>query len=393
MVLDKEIPPDPRVETEAKYLARAGFKVFIFSLNFGNLPEEETYQNFTIYRKSISKRLVKKISAIVNTIPLYYWILGHWVREFIERYNIEVLHLHDLYTIPIGQKATRRINIPLVVDLHENYPAAIQAYEWANTISGKILVQPDKWSDLEGRYLRSVDRVLVLSESYKTQLLQKYEALQPENLFIYPNVPDIEVLQSYPDYEVLQEFQNRFILFYFGIISERRGIHTCLKALSLLKKKMPNVLLLLIGPIDQKERDTFHKALNDETIQDSIEYHPWEDMAYIPSYIRRSDVCLSPLVKNDQHNSGIANKVFQYMAFGKPVIASDCLPQKQLVEQADCGLVFHSEDVQGFVKSVEQLYDDADRREQMGANGKKAVERRYNVDHYGKALVELYQSL
>jgi len=393
MVLDKEIPPDPRVENEARYLSKSGFNVFIFSLNFSDLPEEEHYQNFTIYRRSISKALAKKISAIVNTFPLYYWILGSWVAEFIKYYNIDVLHLHDLYTIPIGQKATRRIDIPIVVDLHENYPAAIQAYEWANTFVGKKLVKPHKWAKLEGTYLDSVDKVIVLSESYKTQLLHKYKELQPENLFIYPNVPDLKVLQSYPDYEVLSEFRNRFILLYFGIISERRGLHTCLKALSLLKNKMPNVLLLLIGPIDQKEQDTFHKAFNDKAIQDSIEYHPWEDMHYIPSYIRRSNVCLSPLVKNDQHNSGIANKVFQYMAFGKPVVASDCLPQKRLIEQEDCGLVFQSEDVQGFVKAIEQLYNNAVRRKQMGANGKKAVENQYNIDQYGKILVELYQSL
>lgn len=81
------------------------------------------------------------------------------------------------------------------------------------------------------------------------------------------------------------------------------------------------------------------------------------------------------------------------MAFGKPVIVSDCTPQRKLVEGEDCGLVFHSEDVQGFAEAVSQLYDDSTQREQMGTNGKKAVENRYNVDRYGDVLIDLYQSL
>lgn len=393
MVLDKEIPPDPRVEREANFLANAGYNVFVFSLDFSGLAKEELYKNFIIYRRAISKQFVKKISALVNTFPVYHWILGKWVTEFIARYEIDILHMHDLYTIPIGQYAKQKVGIPLIADLHENYPAAIKAYEWANSLLGKLFARPNRWKKLEGQYLQSAEKLIVLSEAYKNQLTTKYGFLKDEDVYIYPNVPNTKKLQAFPDYEVLTEFQGRFILLYFGIISKRRGIHTCLQALRQLKNTIPNILLLLIGPIDKKEQKTFYSIMKEEALREYLKYIPWKDMEYIPSYIRRCDIGLSPLVKNDQHNSGIANKVFQYLAFGKPIIVSDCIPQKQLVEEESCGIIFQSENVQEFVDAVENIYRNPKESGQMGKNGKNAVENKYNVSQYGKVLVDLYESL
>jgi len=102
--------------------------------------------------------------------------------------------------------------------------------------------------------------------------------------------------------------------------------------------------LLLIGPVDKIEKEMFFEAISSPEIKNSIIHYEWKDISLLPSFISVSDICLSPIVKNDQHESGVANKIFQYMLFERPLIVSNCKPQSIIVEEEQCGVVFNSED-------------------------------------------------
>ncbi|MDZ7764218.1 MAG: glycosyltransferase [Melioribacteraceae bacterium] len=128
----------------------------------------------------------------------------------------------------------------------------------------------------------------------------------------------------------------------------------------------------------RKDQEQFNIYLSSEKLKDKTIYYPWKNIKYFPSYVSTSDVCISPLVKNKQHESGIANKVFQYMLFGKPLIVSNCKPQEILVKENNCGLAFRSEDAELSQKIIE-LLNDVDKRELMGNNGEKAVHEKYNL--------------
>jgi glycosyltransferase involved in cell wall biosynthesis len=86
------------------------------------------------------------------------------------------------------------------------------------------------------------------------------------------------------------------------------------------------------------------------------------------------------------------NKVYDYMAFRKPVLVSDCRPMKRLVETHRCGLVFRSQDAEDLVEKVLQLRDSALRAE-LGENGRKAVEERYHWGVDGKWLIEVVRQV
>ena len=85
----------------------------------------------------------------------------------------------------------------------------------------------------------------------------------------------------------------------------------------------------------------------------NINHIPWIDLSELPSYLNSIDICVCPLIKNAQHESGIANKIFQYLFGAKAIIASDCLPQQQLIESFNCGLVYANE--YEFLACIEQL--------------------------------------
>jgi glycosyltransferase involved in cell wall biosynthesis len=77
---------------------------------------------------------------------------------------------------------------------------------------------------------------------------------------------------------------------------------------------------------------------------------------------------------------------------GKPVVVSSAKPLKRIVEGSNAGLVFASGSPEAFANAVIQLTDPL-LRQQLGANGRRAVIERYNWQVEGKALVDLYKHL
>ena len=65
------------------------------------------------------------------------------------------------------------------------------------------------------------------------------------------------------------------------------------------------------------------------------------------------------------------------MAAGKPVVASDVAPIERVVSKIKCGLIFKSENAENLAKQL-SILTDQNLREEMGKNGMKAVEEKYN---------------
>ena len=131
--------------------------------------------------------------------------------------------------------------------------------------------------------------------------------------------------------------------------------------------------------------------ISDKKISDRVHHIPWIDSLLFWSYLEISDICIAPFHKNPQHESGVANKVYEYMLGSKPVVVSDCRPQMELIQKYQCGLVFRDEKEMhdAFVK----LAYDADLRTEMGKNARKAIIEDYNMSKVKHNLISLYHQL
>ena len=392
VLLDNEFTIDLRVSNEVHYLKSIGYEIHVLCPNFGDHKNFELLDGISIHRFSLNKVIKNKLFGIMNTLPLYelFWIRK--TKEFVRKVQPHYLHAHDLYMAKIAYLGGRKI-IPLILDLHENYPEAFKTYKWVTRFPYNIVSKPKAWENKEKKYLAYASRIIVLSRHFKNQLINKYPGIKSDHIFVYPNVPDVKKLLSYPIATNLYPKLDRFILFYFGGISERRGIFTCFEAIKLLADKIPDIHLLLIGPVDGHEQAVFKNYLNDPIISNKITHYSWKDISEFPSYVFSSDVCLSPIYKNKQHESGVANKIFQYMLFGKPLIVSDCIPQVDLVESENCGLVYKSGNAEDLSHQILKLFSNRSLAEQMGMNGRQAVLNTYNLINCGEQLKLLYTSL
>jgi len=392
VIVDNEFTNDIRVKNECFILNQAGYEVIVLALSYSKKETKEEVVNpkLLIKRISIKRKLKNIMFALFNFINIYsHWWSRH-IKNFLKNENIQVIHTHDLYMAKAVYMANKNTNIPIVLDLHENYPEAVNGYKWMHKFPSRLVVRPNAWKKKERLYLKFPNKLIVLSSVFKNHLLSKYNYLSDEQFIVYPNVPNLMEFQNYKIDKTLLPKDNEFILFYFGGISKRRGIFIVLEALKLLVEEIKEIKLLLIGPVDKAELAEFNKAICQPRIKDKIIYYPWKDIKYVPSYIDSSDVCLSPIEKNPQHESGVANKLFQYMLFGKPLITSDCLPQANIVIEEQCGLVYKWDSPIDLSKKVISLYENPELAFSMGQNGMRAVKRKYNTEIMGKEFIERY---
>jgi glycosyltransferase involved in cell wall biosynthesis len=393
IIVDNELNSDVRVLREIGILKEQFPEIFV--LCFGFLKQYGTpHEQIIITRLRIHRKLRDILFFILNTIPVYEWIWAFQIKKFIRRNRIDILHVHDLYMARAAHSGVKKAGkmIPVILDLHENYPFTVTTYNWTKGFFRSRISKPGKWLIKEKEYLEYADKIIVLSNDFRDLLLKRYPEFSKETFVVLPNVPDLPNCDPENREKVKTPFNQDFpILFYYGVIAERRGIFDSLEVFMTLVKENYPVNFLLIGPVDKKDRSRFSGVIGLESLKGRLHHIPWIDASDLSSYLDIIDICLAPFHKNPQHESGVANKIYEYMLGKKPVIVSDCLPQKRLIEKHNCGLVFgnHRE----FHDAILKLISDNNMRTQMGQNGYEAVINEYNTRLVRENLLSLYKSM
>lgn len=390
IVLDKEFYSDIRVRKEADILVKNGFNVFVLCYRFKNYDYSNKVQPIEVTSIKQSKKVKNILFFLFQRLPIYEYLWSKKIRQFILENSIDTIHAHDLYMSKCAHTAIKssKKEVELILDLHENYPVAVNSYNWTKGSLRGFLANTTIWFKKEKEYLSYADKIIVLSDNYKNSLIKRYDFLKSETIYSFDNSIDLKKFESFP-IKTLPKRDNRTTLFYFGIIGQRRGIFTLLSVFQKAIEKGLKINLLFVGPIDKADEKTFNEWITKPSIKEYVNHIPWIDLSELPSYLNSIDICVCPLIKNAQHESGIANKIFQYMFGAKAIIASDCLPQQQLIESFNCGLVYANEDE--FLAYIEQLVNDESLRKEMGENGKKMLYHNYDNQKQDDTLIQIFK--
>lgn len=385
VIVDNDLNSDIRVLREIKLLQKVGHEVIALCFAFDN-KEYAAIPNTRVHRIPIEKSKKNRLYFLYHIRFSYKKLWINHIASFIEKENLDALHVHDLYMALPAKKGIQKSkkDISFTLDLHENYPTAVKSYNWTKGFLRSRLAQPEKWEKLEGPYLEMADHIIVLSEDFRDKLSKKHNIKQ-DKFFIVPNVPELDSMSPTEDTTIpghILDFKKKgdILYFYFGVIGERRGIFETLHAFKKVIGQNKNCKLLLIGPIDSADKEVFNELSKDLVEKGKMLYEPWINLKDLPAYLDFVDVGLAPFLKNPQHESGIANKIFQYMFGEIPILASNCKPQQDLLEKENAGLIFSNVEEQE--KLILKLAEDHNLRESLGKNGLTAILNKYNIDLY-----------
>jgi len=393
MILDNEFSGDLRVENEVQALQKAGHKVFVFCLTYGSKDKQESYHGASIIRIPISKFWKKKLNGLNNTIFNFYPIW--WKRKIIKLcnvHNIDVIHVHDLWLLEGALKANKKLKLPLVSDLHENYVHALANYKWSTTFPGNVLVSQKRWKNSEKKWLSKVDYIIVVIEEAAKRI--ENNVVRGKNISVvanYVNLEDFKVADDKLVDEIRAKHEGYFNVTYTGGFDLHRGIENVIRAIPIIVEQISNFRLVLVGAgSNLEDLKSLAKQLN---VENNVSFEGWQKPEDLPAYIAAADAGIIPHMKTNHTDNTIPHKLFQYMLLSKPVLTSNCDPLKRIVKETNAGKVFVQLNVEDIAKQIIDLADNNIIASEMGVNGRIAVLDKYNWDATSISLVQLYNKI
>ena len=398
MVLESYFPPDIRVEKEAKALISAGYEIYLLSLGKKGMPKRENINGINIIRVFPSESFLSKAwrhfwFSIFFDNPLWKRCL----QDAIKQYEIDVVHVHDLPLVKTVMFIAKKFDIPVIADLHENYPEAVKVWRETNSsLKSKILntITPVwRWKRFERKTLHRVDRVITVVDEAKEHYTNDC-GVPSQKVSVVMNTEDLEEFDRLNvDKSLINKYEDDFVISYVGGFGPHRGIDTAIKSMPKILKEIPHAKLLLVGGKHPEYEMYLKRLCKNLRVGDVVDFIGWIDFSLIPSYIAASDVCLVPHHASGHTNTTIPHKLFQYMAKKKPVVVSDCKPLKRIIEECNCGLVFPSGNYEKLAECIIKLYRFKEFANELGKNGRKAVETKYNWKNEAKKLIDLYNGV
>lgn len=402
MILDKNFPPDIRIEKEAKALIDAGHQLHLLVLmrRYDKGDPEEEIQGIRIHRIPHSRLKMSSLRNRWNSIKFHTTFVNPYWNKTIERYAREykwdVLHAHDLQLVGSALSAGKKLGIPVVADLHENKPDQYlgkrASLSFFKRLGHAIKYNIHAWRLYERTALRHCDRVIVVVREMAERL---YGCGLPEDKIVtVSNTDDTDTFQEYKfDQEILDRYRNFWLVSYIGGFAAYRGISTLLKALPLISSEIPNLKCVIVGARRQEYIETYTKLAIEYGADKLVDIVDWVPFNKVRSYMAASAAGVIPFDNFEQYQASAPHKMFQYMTSGIPLVVSNMRSFKRIMEETGAGLVFEAGDSSSLARVLVDLYKNPELRDRLGRNGYKAARGLYAWRNDAVRLVGLYNDL
>ncbi|MCC6721092.1 MAG: glycosyltransferase family 4 protein [Bacteroidia bacterium] len=209
--------------------------------------------------------------------------------------------------------------------------------------------------------------------------------INPKKVQLIPNGIENELENKKLDVELTMKLSTgRFNIVYTGTIGYPNCIDLLIKSARLLKENK-KIQFIVVGDGHQKNKCIeLAKDLSNFTFLDKV------PKVQIQSILKFADVCFIGWHNLSLYKHGVsANKYFDYMLAGKPVLDSNNLI-KDPVELSGCGLIVKPDSAQAIAEGIIKMYNLSNsERNEMGIKGRKYVLENHNI----KILSEKYISL
>ena len=132
----------------------------------------------------------------------------------------------------------------------------------------------------------------------------------------------------------------RKVLVYVGSLDPERGIEMLISALAAVRTEGLHAILVLVGDTPSADVRRLKRAADTAGVAADMVFTGHLPLSEALSYVRRADVCLAPFpVWPETYLSATPTKLIEYLAMGRPVVATDHPDQRQVIEASGAGII------------------------------------------------------
>jgi len=350
---------------ECRSLARAGFQVTLVAPH----PEDTAVEGVHIKAVSYFR---DKGRAYRMTATAWHVFRAGWKEKG------DIYHFHDPELIPAAL-ALRACGKKVVYDIHENVPEDIMLKQYLPLWSRRLLA----W--LIGTLETTASRRFSALVTVSSAIAERFASANPRTILVH-NFPEPKELTAAAEHP--WEKREPMVAFPGGILPER-GIRQMVHAMACFPESAKATLEIASTEFPQD-------------LWDELTQHPgWNRVRYVGHLNRkqiiemlgRASAGLVLYLPEGQNHCAMPHKLFEYMAAGIPVIASDLPHWRRLLDGIDCALFVDPRKPEAIAEAIQHVIDHPAEAAKMGRIGREAVHTLFNWESQARALVKLYNGL
>ena len=287
----------------------------------------------------------------------------------------DLYHFHDPELIPAGL-LLRLLGKRVVYDIHEDNRTGLEEREYLPSSLRALTARLLAWvEETSSRHFH-----LVLAERYYAERFPRGQTVL--NYARFPAL-DEDRLRARPR-------PGRPRLIYTGNVKPYRGAHLHAGLL----QHLPDAELFLVGRCEPELAAELRAGSDPERLhfEGVGGYVPHERI--VSYYLREcwtAGLALFPPGRHTRRKE--LTKIFEYMAYGIPVLCADFPNLRRIVEGAECGICVDPEDGAATAEAVRFLREHPGAARRMGENGREAARTTYNWDTQAEKLLRLYDTI
>lgn len=368
MVLSNPFIVDPRVYNEAKALVDNGHEVTVIVWDrHSNYKDRDAFDGINIVRIH-NKGLMRILPHDLFKNPVW-WRQAY--KKALELYNngykFDVVHCHDLDTLKTGVWLKKKLGITLIFDSHE-----IFGYMIGRTMPKFVVNYAFK---MEKKLVKHVDFVITAEDAY----VDYFKNLGCSSIISLLNCKKLLTKEYNPSKNEV------FTIMYIGVLNRSRFFPESLDVIG----NIDNVKFIIAG----KKENMYDEIKELSNKYNNVEFLGWIPYNKVIPATLESDVVLCMINPDDTNNKiASANKQFEAMVCGRPIICTKNTRSGDITEDEKCGLVvdFNKE---GLRKAITQLKNSPDLCKELGQNALNAAINKYNWEIEEKKLIKLYEEV
>ena len=348
--LTRLLKEDASVNVFAAALNKEG--VLLSEMESLDLPEIKEFKLSSFYDLNFLRQLKK---------------CAHFLREN----KIEIVHTHDFYTNVFGITAARLAGVRMKIASKRE--------------TGGMRSKAQKF--IEKQIFKIADRIVANSEAVKNFLISDGTAANKINV-IYNGLDLQRLAPKSSDRKAICEELNlpaderiKFITLVANLRHEVKNQPMFLRAARAISEKFPQAHFVLAGEGELKESlENLAKEL-----QIAKNTHFIGRCKKVPELLAVSYACVLT-----SRAEGFSNAILEYMAAGKPVVATNVGGAREAIIEGETGFLVDSDDDRMLANRLDWLLENEERAAQFGENGKESVRRKFSLNAQLKQTLQLY---
>ena len=230
--------------------------------------------------------------------------------------------------------------------------------------------------------LRYADHVQVIS-SYLADMARKYG--YKKEISIIPNGVDLEKFKVESSKLNGSQKTDKIVVTVSRLV-EKNGVDTLLRAIEIVKKKIPSVRCIVIG--DGPLRKKLEDLSKDLKIQDNLIFAGTVSFEDIPKHLGGAD-----LFVRASRSEGLGTAFLEAMAVGLPVIGTPVGGIPDFLRDGETGLFCKVDDPEDLAEKIVLLLENKELAVRLSKNGRKLIEKQYMWDNVAKEMKDIFYFL